>query len=199
MRILHMAKPRISTGMGDDGTTGLLKGERVPKSAMRIHAIGTIDELNAILGIVLSEEGLPEDLRTALERVQRALFVVGADVATVPGGLSRHRLSAVYIGELEQWGAAMEQSLPSLTHFILPGGSKIAALLHQARAVTRRAERWVVGLSWEEHVNPAVRVYLNRLSDCLFLAARRANRAEEHPEVEIRSPEPAAAPARSKS
>lgn len=184
-------RPTISTGTGDDGTTGLLKGKRVSKSAMRIHAIGTIDELNAILGVVLSESGLPEQLRQPLGRVQRALFTVGADLASVSGG---SRLSALYIGELEQWGVAMEAALPSLSAFILPGGSHIAALLHQARAVCRRAERWVVGLSREEHaegsecnrgVNPEVRVYLNRLSDCLFLAARMANREEAREEVEV--------------
>jgi len=187
-----MSRPIISTGTGDDGMTGLLRGERVPKSAMRVHAIGTVDELNAILGVVLSEEwppeaslakgGFPEILRTPLERVQKALFSVGADLASVSGG---SRLSAMSIGELEQWGAAMEQALPSLGNFILPGGSKIAALLHQARAVCRRAERWVVGTSQEERVNPEVRVYLNRLSDCLFLAARMANREETREEVEV--------------
>ncbi|MDO8469239.1 MAG: cob(I)yrinic acid a,c-diamide adenosyltransferase [Candidatus Peribacter sp.] len=177
-----MTRPRISTGTGDDGLTGLLKGGRVPKSAMRIHAIGTIDELNSILGVVLSEDGLPDDLRREIEHVQRALFNVGADLASVSGG---SRLSAMYIGELEQWGAAMEQALPSLSNFILPGGSRIAALLHQARAVARRAERWVVGVAQEESVNPEVRVYLNRLSDCLFLAARMANRETGQYEVKV--------------
>jgi len=189
-------RPTISTGTGDDGTTGLLKGKRVSKSAMRIHAIGTIDELNAILGVVLSESGLPEQLRQPLGRVQRALFTVGADLASVSGG---SRLSAMSIGELEQWGVAMEAALPSLSAFILPGGSHIAALLHQARAVCRRAERWIVGLAQEELINPEVRVYLNRLSDCLFLAARMANREGAREEVEVRSPEPAATPARSRS
>lgn len=179
-----MERPRISTGTGDDGTTGLLRGERVSKSALRIHALGTVDELNALLGVVLSEEGCPDALREPLERVQHALFNVGADIAD-SGKQSRH-LSAVFIGELEQWGAAMERELPSLSHFILPGGSKIAALLHQARAVCRRAERWIVGLAQGEAVNPEVRVYLNRLSDCLFLAARMANREGKHPETKIR-------------
>ncbi|MDD5041773.1 MAG: cob(I)yrinic acid a,c-diamide adenosyltransferase [Candidatus Peribacteraceae bacterium] len=178
-----MARPRISTGTGDDGTTGLLRGERVSKSALRIHALGTIDELNSILGVVLSENGLPEELRLPIEHVQRALFNVGADIAA--SGEQRHRLSAVFIGELEQWGLSMESSLPKLSHFLLPGGSRIAALLHQARAVCRRAERWVVALSQEERVNPEVRVYLNRLSDCLFLAARMANREEERIEIEV--------------
>lgn len=196
MRILHMARPRISTGTGDDGSTGLLKGGRVPKSALRIHAIGTVDELNAILGVVLSESNLPDTLRQPLERVQRALFNVGADLASVSDS---QRLSAMSIGELEQWGAAMDLALPSLSNFILPGGSKIAALLHQARAVCRRAERWVVGTSQEDRVNPEVRVYLNRLSDCLFLAARMANHEAAYPEVEVRSTEPAAIPARSRN
>lgn len=226
-----MERPRISTGTGDDGTTGLLRGERVSKSALRIHALGTIDELNSILGVVLSENGLPEELRLPIEHVQRALFNVGADIAAP--GEQRHRLSAVFIGELEQWGATMEAALPSLTEFILPGGSRIAALLHQARAVCRRAERWVVGLNREGEtygfpltgtpfperlrssggaretrrfarsfteypessvstthprsggINPNVLVYLNRLSDCLFLAARMANQADAVLEAEV--------------
>ncbi len=178
-----MSRPIISTGTGDDGTTGLLKGDRITKSSLRIHAIGTIDELNAILGVTLAEAALPESLRLPLERVQHALFQVGADLASASGG---HRLSAMYIGELEQWGAALETALPALSHFVLPGGSRVAALLHQARAVCRRAERWVVGLAHEEPVNPEVRVYLNRLSDCLFLAARMANREQDHPEIEVR-------------
>lgn len=242
-----MTKPRISTGTGDDGTTGLLKGNRVPKSALRIHAIGTIDELNSILGVVLAEGGLPEDLRTALERVQRALFLVGADIATVAGEPGGRRLSSIAVGELEQWGSAMEQALPALSSFILPGGSRIAALLHQARAVCRRAERWVVGLNHEgqtygfplmdtpfpqrlrssvgaretqrfarsfrdssrssipdaisqgQMVNMNVLVYLNRLSDCLFLAARVVNRQAAHPEAAVRSSEPEATPAQSRS
>lgn len=187
-----MDRPILSTGTGDDGTTGLLQGKRVPKSDLRIHALGTVDELNAILGVVLSESGLPKDLRDPLEHVQHALFNVGADIAA--SGVQSHRLSAMFIGELEQWGVSMEEGLPSLSRFILPGGSKIAALLHQARAVCRRAERWVVGLVREEWnagpersrgMNPEVRVYLNRLSDCLFLAARSANHREARTEVRV--------------
>ncbi|HBU09206.1 MAG TPA: cob(I)yrinic acid a,c-diamide adenosyltransferase, partial [Candidatus Peribacter riflensis] len=154
-----MARPRISTGTGDDGMTGLLKGERVSKSAIRIHAVGSLDELNAILGVIMAETALSDDLRTALERVQRALFSAGADLASVSsghqpsaasGGLQpASRLSVLFIRELEEWGLTMERSLPKLSRFILPGGSKIAALLHQARAVCRRAERWVVGMNHE--------------------------------------------------
>ncbi|OIO54738.1 ATP:cob(I)alamin adenosyltransferase [Candidatus Peregrinibacteria bacterium CG1_02_54_53] len=228
-----MEKPTISTGTGDDGSTGLLRGQRIPKSDMRIHALGTVDELNAILGVTLSYEDIPRALRLPLERVQRALFLVGADIATTGGASGAHRLSAMFIGELEQWGAAMEQALPSLGNFILPGGSKIAALLHQARAVCRRAERWVVGMNHEgqtygfplmgtpfpqrlrssvgaretqrfarsftdssrssipdavsegQMVDTNVLVYLNRLSDCLFLAARSANREEQRKEVKV--------------
>jgi len=240
-----MGRPRISTGTGDDGTTGLLRGERVSKSALRIHALGTVDELNALLGVILSEEGLPDALREPLVHVQHALFNVGADIAD-SGKQSRH-LSAVFIGELEQWGATMERELPSLSRFILPGGSKIAALLHQARAVCRRAERWVVGLNHEgqtygfpligtpfpqrlrssvgaretqrfarsftdssrssvpnaakqgQMVNTNVLVYLNRLSDCLFLAARMANKSEDQTDIPFTLSEPAAAPARSRN
>ncbi|MFH1443881.1 MAG: cob(I)yrinic acid a,c-diamide adenosyltransferase [Candidatus Peregrinibacteria bacterium] len=180
-----MKRPTISTGTGDDGMTGLLQGERVPKSALRIHTLGTIDELNAILGVVLSNEDVPEGLQSALERVQRALFLVGADLATTADSSGTHRLSAMFISELEQWGSDMEQTLPKLSRFILPGGSKVSALLHQARAVCRRAERWMVGLAKEEHVNPEAKVYLNRLSDCLFLAARIANHEEALVEVEV--------------
>lgn len=100
-------------------------------------------------------------------------------------GEKGYRLSSVFIGELERWGVAMEQELPSLSRFILPGGSKVSALLHHARAVCRRAERWVVSFAQEEAVNAEVQVYLNRLSDCLFLAARRANQDAGQDEVQV--------------
>jgi len=179
-------RPTISTGRGDDGETDLYHGGRTKKSALRIHALGTIDELNAILGVALAEQRLPEELKAALLNVQRALFIAGADIATASalGGMA-YRMSPVFIQELEKWGISMEQDLPKLSRFILPGGSKVSALFHQARAVCRRAERWVVALGAEERVNPEVRVYLNRLSDCLFLAARMANRKENCAEVEV--------------
>ncbi|MEI8230905.1 MAG: cob(I)yrinic acid a,c-diamide adenosyltransferase [Candidatus Peregrinibacteria bacterium] len=194
-----MPRPSVSTGRGDDGTTDLFRGGRTHKSALRIHALGTIDELNAILGLALAEPDFPESLRSPMEQVQRALFLAGSDIATITPkslaadiplhpqgerlGEGSHRLSAMHIEELEKWGIEMEQELPKLTRFILPGGSKASALLHQARAVCRRAERWVVGLANEEGVNPEVRVYLNRLSDDLFLAARMANKDRGSPDV----------------
>lgn len=188
-------RPRVSTGSGDDGSTGLYGGGRTKKSAMRIHALGTIDELNAILGVVLAERELPGELKSALTNVQRSLFVAGSDVGMVSalGGMA-YRMSPIFIEELEKWGVEMEKELPSLSRFILPGGSKISALLHQARAVCRRAERWVVALGIEERaagpersrgINPEVRVYLNRLSDCLFLAARFANQHARQDEIPV--------------
>jgi len=143
-----------------------------------MHVLGDLDELNTILGVVLAESALPVALSAPVQRVQRELFIAGADIAAPEkAGAGVPRISPVHIGEIEQWGTELERELPELQRFILPGGSRAAALLHQARAVCRRAERWLAALSREEHVNTHVQVYLNRLSDALFLAARWANRA----------------------
>jgi len=170
-------RPSISTTGGDKGTTGLFGGARVSKADARLHAYGTVDEMNAVLGVVLSE-GVPEALEQQLHQIQKDLFVLGADLATPLSkkGDAVMRISADDISTLEQWGADMESSLPVLQKFILPSGCKASTYLHMARTVCRRAERWATHIAEKEGINPHALVYINRLSDYLFLLARVANK-----------------------
>ncbi|PIR53612.1 ATP:cob(I)alamin adenosyltransferase [Candidatus Peregrinibacteria bacterium CG10_big_fil_rev_8_21_14_0_10_49_10] len=182
-----MGRPSLSTKTGDKGTTGLFGGKRVSKESDRIHAVGTVDELNAVLGVVLANHTLPEAVASILSSIQNTLFCIGSDLATPPESAAQiDRLEPSVIQQLEKQGVALEEQLSSLTVFILPGGSSAGALLHQARTVCRRAERCVVALAEFEEVNESVRVYLNRLSDYLFLAARFVNKHVGIEEVEWR-------------
>jgi ATP:cob(I)alamin adenosyltransferase len=165
---------KIYTKTGDSGETGLWGGQRVPKDSLRVAAYGTIDECNAAIGLARSY-GLPEDLDSDLERIQNQLFVLGSDLAT-PGDKTRiERVGDEEIAFLEQTIDRMDAELPAMRQFILPGGSTAAAALHLARTVCRRAERECVTLQRSEEINPKVGIYLNRLSDLLFVAARLAN------------------------
>lgn len=175
----------IVTKTGDDGETGLVGGDRVPKSDIRLHACGTVDELNAFLGAVLAGE-VPPHVRAHLERLQHLLFHLGTDVATPMAVKNPKRVEAAHTKEVEEWIRALENTLPPLDHFILPGGCRAAAQLHVARTVCRRAERWAVALSEFEDVNREALVFLNRLSDYLFLAARETNRAAGTPDTAVR-------------
>jgi cob(I)alamin adenosyltransferase len=176
----------IVTRTGDKGTTGLVGGKRVPKTDPRIEAVGTVDELNALLGVVRCEQ-LPKDAETALEEIQHRLFTLGADIAS-PAGTKAHteRIQPAHILALDAWIDRMEPQLPPLMNFILPSGNAAGAHLHHARTVCRRAERRVVALSQVEEVNPEVIVFLNRLSDLLFVAARAANAASGVPEETVK-------------
>ena len=173
---------RIYTGGGDRGETSLGDGSRVSKLDCRISAFGTVDELNSWLGVVLAG-AVPDDVRSVLERVQNELFDVGADIS-VPFGVGdgRLRVSRPQIQELERDCDRFNASLPELKSFVLPGGSEAAARLHVARAVCRRAERAALDASQELELNGDVLVYLNRLSDLLFILARAANAAGGHDE-----------------
>ncbi|MCX7628499.1 MAG: cob(I)yrinic acid a,c-diamide adenosyltransferase [Methylophilaceae bacterium] len=169
---------RIMTRTGDDGSTGLGDGTRTGKEALRIEALGELDELNACLG-VLRAEPLPDSVHTLLTAIQHDLFDLGGELS-IPG----QRL----VGEnrtawLESHLDAMNATLPPLKEFILPGGSRPAALCHQARTVCRRAERSLVRLSRGEDVAPAALKYLNRLSDLLFVLARFLNKAADQPDI----------------
>ena len=168
---------RIYTGGGDRGETSLGDGSRVSKLDCRIAAFGTVDELNSLLGVVLAGE-LPDALRPLLERIQNELFDVGADIS-VPFGVGdgRLRISQAQIQALEAACDHFNESLPELKSFVLPGGTEAAARLHVARAVCRRAERAALDASQEVDINRDVLVYLNRLSDLLFILARTANAA----------------------
>ena len=170
---------KIYTKTGDDGTTGLFGGARVRKDDARVEAYGTVDELNSVIGLARAAR-LPEDVEEVLGAVQEHLFVAGSELATVPGKeekLPMPLLGASETALLERAIDALEATLPPLTTFILPGGGLGGAALHQARTVCRRAERATLAASREAPVRPEVLVYLNRLSDLLFVAARRANQA----------------------
>jgi cob(I)alamin adenosyltransferase len=168
---------RIYTGGGDRGETSLGDGSRVSKLDCRIAAFGTVDELNSLLGVVLAGE-LPERFGPVLARVQNELFDVGADIS-VPFGVGdgRLRVTRAQIEALEGDCDDFNDDLPELKSFVLPGGTEAAARLHVARAVCRRAERAVIDAAQEVDVNGDVLVYLNRLSDLLFILARAANAA----------------------
>jgi cob(I)alamin adenosyltransferase len=169
---------RIYTRGGDRGETSLGDGSRVSKLDCRIGAFGTVDELNANIGLALAGE-LPRQFRPALERVQNELFDVGADLSVPYGvGDGRLRVTDERIAGLEQDCDRFNADLPELKSFVLPGGSETAARLHVARTICRRAERETLASSHEVEINPLVPVYLNRLSDLLFILARAANAAE---------------------
>lgn len=158
---------RIYTRTGDDGSTGLGDGRRVPKDSLRVHAYGTVDEANSCIGVVLAEP-LPEPVTACLIRVQHQLFDLGGELC-VPG---MELIHAADIDGLEQALDAFNADLPALANFILPGGGRAAAAAHVARTVVRRAERETVTLAGVETVRPEVVRYLNRLSDLLFVIAR---------------------------
>lgn len=171
---------RIATGAGDEGETGLADGRRFPKSSPRIEAYGCVDELNAALGLALVH--VRGDAASTLQRVQRELFDLGADLALAKGG---PRITREHVARLDHELDAVEAALPPLKRFVLPGGTEAAARLHLARSVCRRAERALVALKAEEPVAPEALVYLNRLGDLLFLLARRANSDAGKGEVEV--------------
>lgn len=173
---------RIYTRTGDDGTTGLIGGKRVPKDSPRIEACGSLDELSALLGVVRSHT-LPEKVDSILQLVQEHLFVIGAELATPEEvGLKREGIGESQVGMLEKAMDAFEESMPPLRKFILPGGAAAGAELHMARAVARRAERHCVTLSRLEKVNRQILCYINRLSDLCFVLARYVNRQQSVPE-----------------
>lgn len=164
---------QIATRTGDDGTTGLGDGQRVPKTHLRITAMGDVDELNSHLGVLLAEP-LPDDVRELVLTIQHELFNLGGELC-IPG---YSLLKEDALLRLDEALAHYNAQLPRLAEFILPGGSRSAALAHVARAVARRTERAVVELAQSgEAVNAAPRQYLNRLSDLLFVLARVLNRA----------------------
>lgn len=167
---------KLYTKTGDDGTTGLFGGGRVKKASLRVEAYGTVDELNATLGVARAT-GLEAQTDEVLASVQVDLFTLGAELACVPGKeekMSMKLLEGADAERLEHAIDAAEEGLPPLKTFVLPGGSAQAAALHLARTVTRRAERGVLALD-DAPARSEIVVYLNRLSDLLFVLARRAN------------------------
>lgn len=164
---------RISTGTGDDGTTGLVGGARVPKTSARVAAAGSVDEANDALGIAAAHTTRHE-LRELLRHLQSDLFTLGADLAA-PEGVESMRITDAHVRTIVALEDGIEPKLPPLRHFILPGGTPTAAYLQLARSIVRRAEREAWRVEEHEHVSRNVLVYLNRLSDLLFLLAREDN------------------------
>jgi cob(I)alamin adenosyltransferase len=175
---------KIYTKTGDSGETALFGGQRVAKDALRIDAYGTVDELNAFLGLAVRHCTSP-DIRSRLQRVQGELFQVGADLATPLDAKTSYitRLDDQPARRLEEEIDEWQELLPPLTSFILPGGSQPGAELHIARTICRRAERRTVSLARAEAINEQVIIYLNRLSDWLFVLARLVNHRQNTPET----------------
>jgi cob(I)alamin adenosyltransferase len=162
---------KIATRTGDKGTTGLGDGSRVDKDALRVHAMGDVDELNSHLGLLLCED-MPAELREELVTIQHDLFDLGGELC-IPGFSV---LTEEHVSRLDALLAKYNANLPSLQEFILPAGSRGAALAHVCRTVCRRAERSIVSVGKEEALNPQPRQYVNRLSDLFFVLARVLNR-----------------------
>lgn len=174
---------KIYTRMGDSGQTSLLGGVRVRKDDLRIEAYGTVDELNAVIGLVRSEE-LPKEIDALLANIQNELFELGAELATPESSAHRQqRINDRHAADMEEAIDQWEVVLKPLRQFILPGGTPAAAGLHLARTVCRRAERHVVTLRETSPVSEAVLVYLNRLSDLLFVLARATNHEASRDDV----------------
>ena len=163
---------QIATRTGDDGSTGLGDGTRVPKDHLRVQAMGEVDELNSSLGVLLAEP-LPPEVRALLGAVQHELFNLGGELS-IPG---YELLKPEAVLRLDQALAQHNAALPKLQEFILPAGNRAAALAHVSRTVARRAERALIALAAQDKVNAAPRQYLNRLSDLMFVLARVLNRA----------------------
>ena len=173
---------KIYTKTGDSGATSLFGGKRLSKNDTRVEAYGTVDELNSLLGVILTEN--PQvDVIKKITRVQKELFVLGSDLSS-PFGIKVKvpRITKSYITRLEKEIDRMEKNLPKLKNFILPGGSPIGSKLHLARSIARRAERSIAALSQTEKINKNAQIYINRLSDWLFVLARYANKLENQKE-----------------
>jgi len=166
---------KIYTKTGDDGTTGIQNGARISKSHPRIIAYGTIDEINSSIGIVLSYE-LDDELRDLLIKIQNELFVIGADLSNPNLEDKKNRVTTEMVKNLEDRIDHFEKELEPIKKFILPGGHKIGSLIHASRTICRRAENNLVLLSEKEKININCLMYINRLSDLLFVLARIVNK-----------------------
>jgi len=173
---------KIYTKTGDEGDTGLQGGKRISKSSDRIRSYGNVDEVNSLLGFVLSYK-IDQDVEELLKKIQNELFVLGSDLSNPDLDDKQNRISKNMIEELEKKIDEYEKELSPLSNFILPGGVNSASLVHLARTVTRRAETNVVSLSKTEKINTDCQVYLNRLSDLLFVIARVLNKRSKTPDI----------------
>jgi cob(I)alamin adenosyltransferase len=176
---------KLYTRQGDAGATVLFGGQGVDKDAARVEAYGSVDELNSMLGLAAAACEFDE-LRRLLAQLQSRLFDLGADLATPSEGVDDHHISRIEQADVERMERMIDEAcepLPQLTSFILPGGTELAARLHAARTVARRAERRIVTLCRVEKCNDAVIPFINRIGDLLFALARRANQLAGHPDT----------------
>lgn len=169
---------KIYTCTGDDGTTALANGNRIDKSSLRIEAMGEVDELNSLLG-VLEASGVTSDISGYIRNIQHRLFDIGGEIA-IPGNAV---IGPNSIERLEELIDTYNEDLPKLKEFVLPGGSLPASVCHMARSVCRRCERSLVKMGQEEYVNPETLRYINRLSDLLFVLARTLNQLKGGKEI----------------
>jgi cob(I)alamin adenosyltransferase len=170
---------KIYTRTGDDGTTGLGDGSRVAKDSLRVDAFGTVDEANSAIGVVLACDSVPNNIRKMLTEIQHDMFELGGELC-IPG---HSAVTDDFVTRLETELDALNEDLPALKEFILPGGGQAAAACHLARTIVRRAERITATLAGSESVRPEVLRYLNRLSDLLFVVARVLSRVESGQEM----------------
>lgn len=174
---LHMPNNsmKIYTKTGDGGTTGVQGGKRISKSNLRIKAYGMIDELNANIGLVLSKK-FDDDIENLLRNIQNDLFVAGSDLSNPDLTNMKNRITTEMVTNVEKTIDRLENELPPITNFILPGGHEVASLIHISRTIARRAETIVISLNEKEKINDECIKFLNRLSDLLFVVARIVNK-----------------------
>ena len=186
-----MAKSHIYTRTGDGIDTSIIGGDRIPKYSLRLEAYGTVDELSAFIGNLVADDSVIDEQRYDLLKVQNMLFNIGGYLATPPSirkpevpGLSQENIQ-----EMESWIDNMDDQLPKLNNFIIPGGCKASAKANMARTVCRRAERRIIQLAAEEEINILVISYINRLSDYLFVIGRLLNKFADYEEITWQKPE----------
>ena len=185
-----MAKSSVYTRTGDGFNTTIIGGDRIPKYSLRLEAYGTVDELSSFIGNLVADDSVIDQQRIQLIKVQNMLFNIGGYLATPPSIRNKEvpGLSQTNISEMEEWIDNMDEQLPKLNNFIIPGGCEASAKANMARTVCRRAERRVIQLASQEELNILVIAYLNRLSDYLFVIGRYLNKFANYQELYWQKP-----------